>query len=121
MRSKVRNRRDHVGFGSHDWIGNYPLLASPIINKGDLVKSVARKTERSAAEVDEVVTALLGVIETTLAAGFEVNIRDFGKFELRWREPVTKPNPRTGKPMKVGGHHAIHFVPAPKLKNRVMG
>lgn len=93
----------------------------PPLNRGDLVKAVATKLGRPVIEVDEALGAFLDVVGLMLAAGDPIVIRDFGKFELRWRQPVTKQNPRTGQPMQIAGHHTVVFVPSPKLRGRING
>lgn len=68
---------------------------------------------------DAVVTKIIEVICLALTCGESVNIRNFGKFEPRTREPVTRKNPRTGTLVDVPRRHSVGFVPAPALRDRM--
>lgn len=86
------------------------------MNRGQLVRSVAERTDLPVSEVDYVFAALLDAIAEALANGDPVNIRRFGKFEPRHRNPVTRHNPRTGAEIKVPAKRSVGFVPSVNLK-----
>lgn len=69
--------------------------------------------------IDAVVVDTLEVVGLTLAAGEEVNLRGFGRFDPRDRKPVTRLNPATGEPIQVPAKRSVGFVPSPVLKNRL--
>lgn len=59
------------------------------------------------------------MIQTVLASGEPVVIKNFGKFEIRDRAPTVRQHPRTGQDIKVPSKKAVLFHPAPALKENV--
>lgn len=89
------------------------------MNRGDLVKAIADQDGLPSAVVDQVLGSLLDTIALSLAAGDEVTIRRFGKFEPRRRRAVTRLNPKTGIPVNVPEKMSVGFVPSMNLKQRL--
>lgn len=89
------------------------------MNRTDIVRAVANKAGVPVYVVDKVTTELLEVIGLCLAAGEEVNLRQFGKFEPRDRRAVTRKNPKTGEDIHVPAKTGVGFVPSPVLKARL--
>ena len=86
------------------------------MNRGQLVEAVAAKTELPVAQVDFVLTHVLEAITEGLDSGEPVNIRRFGKFEPRHRNPVVRKNPRTGEEIPVPAKRSVGFIPSVNLK-----
>lgn len=83
------------------------------------MQAVARQTQLKTYVVDEVVTSLLNITTMSLAAGYEVSFRGFGRFEPRVRPPVTLRNPQTGTPIPVPARTTVVFLPSARLKGRM--
>lgn len=86
------------------------------MNRGQLIEAVASKTELPIAQVDFVLTHVLEAIQDSLNEGEQVNIRRFGKFEPRHRNPVVRKNPRTGEEIPVPAKRSVGFIPSVNLK-----
>ena len=86
------------------------------LNKSDIVEALAQDGHpRPGAAVDR----MLEVIAKALRLGESVSIRNFGKFEPRFRSAVIRRNPKTGIAINVPEKHSVGFVPAPALKERI--
>lgn len=93
-----------------------------VTGAGSEVETIIRgdATERLAKEiVDAVVSDTIDTIALMLAAGEQVNIRRFGRFDPRDRKPVTRLNPATGEPIHVPAKRSVGFVPSQTLKDRL--
>lgn len=80
------------------------------------MKVVAGKTDMPVAQVDVMLTSVLEAITEGLSSGEQVNIRRFGKFEPRHRNPVVRKNPRTGEEIPVPAKTSVGFIPSVNLK-----
>jgi DNA-binding protein HU-beta len=89
------------------------------MNRTDIVRAVANKSGLPMTVVAKVTDDLLDVIGLCLAAGEEVNLRQFGKFEPRDRKAVVRKNPRTGEDIQVPAKTGVGFIPSPVLKQRL--
>lgn len=89
------------------------------MNRSDLVGRVSRKAQLTKPVVDEVLDLILRILTETLASGEEVAIKNFGKFEVRDREPTVRKNPRTREEIKVPAKRAVLFRPSQNFKNEV--
>lgn len=65
------------------------------------------------------VNAVLGAISEALAAGEEVNITGFGKFEPVKSEVRVGRNPQTGEPVDIPAKTVVKFRPGKSLKEQV--
>lgn len=86
------------------------------MNRGDILKTVADRTDLPVAQVDTVLTGLLDAITEGLNTGEVVNIRRFGKWEPRHRKAVVRKNPRTGDAIPVPAKISVGFIPSGNLK-----
>ncbi len=91
------------------------------MNRSDLVLAVSNRENVPLPTVEQVLSAVLDLVGTSLSLGDEVNIRTFGKFEPRDHAAVARRNPKTGEPVSVPAKTAIGFIPAPALKDKVNG
>lgn len=53
------------------------------VQKGDLVRRIAQRTERDTAIVEEIVDATFAELSAALEEGTPVSVRDFGTFYVR--------------------------------------
>ena len=87
------------------------------MNKNDLVKVVAEKTELSQKDVMEVMDTFVAEIINSLKAGEEVAIAGFGKFVAKKRAPRTSINPRTKEAVEVPSCMAPSFKAGKAFKD----
>ncbi|MBY0336343.1 MAG: integration host factor subunit beta [Acetobacteraceae bacterium] len=72
-------------------------------------------------DIEAVVGTVFREITDTLARGGRVELRGFGAFTTRWRQPRQGRNPRTGEAVAVGGKGMPHFKPGKELRIRING
>lgn len=89
------------------------------MNRGDLTKMVARKTDLPRDVAEDVIVTFLDLVALHLAVDEEVLLRGFGKFQTQQRPAVTLRNPHTKEPIEVGPRRTAKFVPSPVLKERL--
>jgi len=91
------------------------------ITKGrlDLERQVAARLKRPQTEVSEIVLAFLNEVGRELAKGMRIELRKFGRFEVRDHKPRVVANPHTGEPIEVPGRKAVNFRAGTALTNVV--
>ena len=89
------------------------------LTKAALIKEVAHVAglTRKCAEI--IVDAVFGSIVETLHRGEKVELRGFGSFRLRRREPHRGRNPRTGDRVDVPSKRVAYFKPGKELKGLI--
>jgi nucleoid DNA-binding protein len=71
------------------------------MTKADLVDQVAATVHLSKAQTEAVLTQCLQAIMEALQAGESVELRGFGRFQLRHRQARAGRNPRTGETVQI--------------------
>ena len=93
------------------------------MNKTDLIKAVQAKAHLDVGAttntVENVLNHALGVIQDELAAGREVQLTGFGKFEVKASPARDGRNPKTGAPLRIEATKRIRFVPGKLFKEAV--
>ena len=89
------------------------------MNKNDLVKLIAEKTDLTQRDVTLVIDAFIEESTNALRAGKEVAVAGFGKFVVRRRAARESINPRTKEVVKVPASLAPAFKPGKALKDAV--
>lgn len=89
------------------------------MNRSDVVQAIADREGMPAVVVDQILGSFMEVVTNSLAIGHPVNIRTFGKFEPRYRKPVTRLNPLTREPIDVPATTSVAFVPSKNLKANI--
>ncbi|HEY9621563.1 MAG TPA: HU family DNA-binding protein [Crinalium sp.] len=89
------------------------------MNKGELVDANAAKANLTKKEVDTVLTAMLEVIQETVASGDKVTLVGFGTFEARQRQAREGRNPSTGKPIQIPATTIPAFSAGKLFKDKV--
>jgi len=72
-------------------------------------------------DVELIVTTIFDQIITALARGDRVELRGFGAFSTKSRDPRVGRNPRTGSAVSVEGKSVPYFKPGKELRERVNG
>ena len=81
------------------------------MNKSDLIKDVARRTNQSVKDAESVVLETLGSIKNAIETEGEVKILGFGTFKQVTRKARIGRNPSTGQPMQLPEKKVINFKP----------
>ncbi len=89
------------------------------MNKAELVKAVAGKTEMSQKDVAKVLEAITSSIQQELAKGQKIQIIGFGSFEVRDRKERKVISPATKKELIVPATRVPVFRPGKALKESV--
>ena len=86
------------------------------MNKSQLIKAVAEKSELSQKQVAETWSIIEDTILNTLSTGEKVQLSGFGTFEVRERAERKGRNPKTGEVVTVAACKYLAFVPAKAVK-----
>ena len=88
------------------------------LTKAALIEEVAHAADLTKKRAEIIVDTLFGNIAEALRHGERVELRGFGSFRLRRREPHSGRNPRTGDPVDVPSKRIAYFKPGKELINR---
>ena len=89
------------------------------MTKADLIDEVARIAELTRRDSEVIVETIFESIITSLRAGDKIEIRGFGSFRTRQRNPRTGRNPKTGDKVEVPAKKIPFFKPSKELKDVV--
>lgn len=84
--------------------------------KADLINQLANKMGISKEESKEIVKSFFQILKETLESGREIEIRNFGCFRFREREPHHGWNFQKGELITVPARVEIVFVPSKHLR-----
>lgn len=70
-------------------------------------------------DMERLVAVVLETITQTLEAGARIELRGFGAFSVRKRDPRVGRNPRTGETVHVPGKHVPFFRTGKELRQRI--
>lgn len=92
------------------------------MNKSDLIQSVADKMPNLAIkDVELIVNTIFDAMTDSLSKDQRIEIRGFGSFEVRKRNPRLGRNPKTGNKVEVGQRRVPFFKVGKELKEKVNG
>ena len=86
------------------------------MNKSQLIKSVAEKSDLSQKQVSEALSLIEATLIESLKAGEKVQLSGFGTFEVRERAERKGRNPKTGEVVIVPACKYLAFVSAKAVK-----
>ena len=89
------------------------------LTKAALIKEVAHVAGLTKKRAEIIVDAVFGSIVETLHRGGKVELRGFGSFRLRRREPHRGRNPRTGDRVDVPSKRVAYFKPGKELRELI--
>src|SRR3954447_20788764 len=89
------------------------------MTKADLIEEVSRVVEMTRKEAEVIVEAIFDSIVRSLRGGDKIEIRGFGSFRTRQRQPRIGRNPKTGARVVVPAKKIPYFKPRKKLKDVV--
>ena len=101
----------------------FPTIDQPVtegsLTKAALVEQVADATGLTKKRAAIIVDTVFGNITEALHHGEKVELRGFGSFRLRCREPRRGRNPRNGDPVDVPPRRVPYFKPGKELKELI--
>ena len=89
------------------------------LTKAALIEEVAHVAGLTKKRAEIIVDTVFGSIVETLHRGERVELRGFGNFRLRRREPRRGRNPRTGDRVEVPSKRVAYFKPGKELKELI--
>jgi integration host factor subunit beta len=89
------------------------------MTKADLIEEVSRVVEMTRKDSEVIVEAIFDSIVRSLRQGDKIEIRGFGSFRTRQRQPRVGRNPKTGARVEVPPKRIPYFKPSKELKDLV--
>ena len=89
------------------------------ITKAALVEEVARVADLTKKHSEVIVETVFRSIIEALHRGEKIELRGFGSFRLRRREPRKGRNPKTGDRVEVPSKRVPYFKPGKELKELI--
>jgi len=93
--------------------------ATATLTKADLIEEVLNVTELPRKESETIVETIFDNIIAALQKGEKIEIRGFGSFRTRQRQPRVGRNPKTGARVEVPAKRIPFFKPSKELKDLV--
>ena len=95
------------------------LVTGGTLTKAALVAQVAHVADLTKKRAEVIVETVFGSIAESLCRGDKVEVRGFGSFRLRRREPRRGRNPRTGDRVDVPPKRVAYFKPGKELTEQI--
>ena len=89
------------------------------MTKADLIEEISRETQMTRKDSEMIIEAILASVVRALRRGDKVEIRGFGSFRTRQRQPRIGRNPKTGERVDVAARRVPHFKPSKELNDLV--
>jgi len=89
------------------------------MTKADLVEEVSRVSDLTKKHAEVIVETVFKSIIDALHRGEKIELRGFGSFRLRRREPRKGRNPKTGDRVDVPPKKVPYFKPGKELKDLI--
>ena len=91
------------------------------MNKAELVRIIAEKTQVSQKDTDKIITAAIDTVVDELASGGKIQLVGFGAFEVKERAARIGRNPQTNEAMEIPASKFPTFKAGKRLKDAVEG
>lgn len=91
----------------------------PTMTKAELVEEVSRVSDLTKKHSEVIVDSVFQTIIDALHRGEKIELRGFGSFRLRQREPRKGRNPKTGDKVDVPPKKVPYFKPGKELKDLI--
>ena len=89
------------------------------MTKAELIEEVSRVVEMTRKDSEVIVEAIFDSIVKSLRTGDKIEIRGFGSFRTRQRQPRVGRNPKTGTRVEVPSKRIPNFKTSKELKDLV--
>jgi integration host factor subunit beta len=98
----------------------YPECGGPhVMTKADLVEKVTRLGDLTRRDGEVIVETVFDSVISALQSGDKIEIRGFGSFRIRQRNPRIGRNPKTGERVEVPAKRVPYFKPSKELRDLV--
>jgi integration host factor subunit beta len=87
--------------------------------KADLINKLSKDMNITKQEAENGVNIFFDTLKEAIKRGEEIELRGFGSFRIRKRDPRSGRNPRTGERVKVPAKKVIYFKPSKILKQMI--
>ena len=89
------------------------------MTKQEIVNTVSEATGLTKVETEAVMNGVMSTIIESLGKNKRVELRGFGAFSVRERNPIRGRNPKSGKAIELDSRSLIYFRPSKLIKNRI--
>ena len=89
------------------------------MTKAELIEEVSKVVEMTRKDSETIVETIFDSIVNSLHKGDKIEIRGFGSFRTRQRQPRVGRNPKTGSRVDVPSKRIPFFKPSKELKDLV--
>ena len=89
------------------------------MTKADLIARVSQAVEMTRKDSEIIVETIFESIAKALQASEKIEIRGFGSFRTRQRQPRIGRNPKTGARVEVPSKTVAYFKTSKELKERI--
>lgn len=89
------------------------------MNKADLVRAIAAKTDATNRDTEAILKAFTEVVIKAVADGDKVSLVGFGSFHSITRKARTGRNPASGKKIKIPEKTVPKFTPGKEFRDLV--
>jgi integration host factor subunit beta len=96
------------------WLGGFDAMT-----KADLVEKVTRLGDLTRRDGEIIVETVFDSVISALQSGDKIEIRGFGSFRIRQRNPRIGRNPKTGERVEVPAKRVPYFKPSKELRDLV--
>ena len=90
-----------------------------LVTKKEMAKAIAEEMGLPQTQARAVVQRVFDRITETLVQEGRIELRNFGVFEVKKRQPRKARNPRTGEKVKVPAKLVVTFKPGREMEERV--
>ena len=91
------------------------------MTKAELIEEVSKVVEMTRKDSETIVETIFDSIVNSLHKGEKIEIRGFGSFRTRQRQPRVGRNPKTGSRVEVPSKRIPFFKPSKELRDLVNG
>jgi integration host factor subunit beta len=89
------------------------------MTKAELIEEVSKVVEMTRKDSEIIVETIFDSIVSSLHKGDKIEIRGFGSFRTRQRQPRVGRNPKTGSRVEVPSKRIPYFKPSKELRDLV--
>lgn len=89
------------------------------MTKADLVEELTKSGELTRRDGEVIVDTIFDSVIAALKSGDKIEIRGFGSFRVRQRNPRIGRNPKTGAKVEVPAKKVPYFKPSKELRDLV--
>lgn len=91
------------------------------MTKAELIEEVSKVVEMTRKDSETIVETIFDSIVNSLHKSEKIEIRGFGSFRTRQRQPRVGRNPKTGSRVEVPSKRIPYFKPSKELRDLVNG